>query len=41
LTAYGTNVGAGDLANIITYRKSGDVSSQTGRAAQGHRLVGR
>ncbi|MDE2141776.1 MAG: hypothetical protein KGJ84_05130 [Elusimicrobia bacterium] len=29
---YGTNVGGGDLANIVTYRKSGDVDSQTGRA---------
>lgn len=28
---YGTNVGGGDLANIVTYRKSGDVDSQTGR----------
>ena len=28
---YATNVGAGDLANIITYRKSGDVDSQTGK----------
>ncbi len=27
---YATNVGAGDLANIVTYRKSGDVDSQTG-----------
>ncbi|MBI3551651.1 MAG: hypothetical protein HY077_03975 [Elusimicrobia bacterium] len=29
---YGTNVGGGDLANIVTYRKSGDVDSQTGSA---------
>src|SRR5207302_6369154 len=29
---YATNVGGGDLANIVTYRKSGDVDSQTGRA---------
>ncbi|NNN04661.1 MAG: hypothetical protein HKL90_02045 [Elusimicrobia bacterium] len=29
---YATNVGGGDLANIITYRKTGDVDSQTGRA---------
>lgn len=28
---YATNVGGGDLANIVTYRKSGDVDSQTGR----------
>ncbi len=28
---YGTNVGGGDLANIVTYRKSGDVDSATGR----------
>lgn len=28
---YGANVGGGDLANIVTYRKSGDVDSQTGR----------
>jgi dienelactone hydrolase len=29
---YATNVGGGDLANIVTYRKSGDVDSQTGKA---------
>jgi hypothetical protein len=29
---YATNVGGGDLANIVTYRKSGDVDSQTGQA---------
>lgn len=29
---YATNVGGGDLANIVTYRKSGDVDSRTGRA---------
>lgn len=29
---YGTNVAGGDLANIITYRKTGDVDSQTGQA---------
>lgn len=27
---YATNVGGGDLANIVTYRKTGDVDSQTG-----------
>lgn len=27
---YAANVGGGDLANIVTYRKSGDVDSQTG-----------
>ena len=29
---YATNVGGGDLANIMTYRKTGDVDSQTGKA---------
>jgi hypothetical protein len=29
---YATNVGGGDLANIVTYRKSGDVDSRTGQA---------